>query len=79
MRVKYRVYPGNVTDDSGERHTVYGIEAISDTGAVSVYRDLFFDEVKARQLAELCNSSRLALIHLADVVDDALAKERGLG
>ncbi len=59
--------------------TVYGIEAVSKQGRVlKSYPDLFFDREEAVAFVELCNTEELMLVHLEDVVEDALAAQYSL-
>lgn len=60
-----------------ESHTGYGICAsVTCCGKqipVCVFHDLSADEFSVRQLIRRCNTGRLSLWHLRDVIDDFLA------
>ena len=73
MTIRYILRTDTVTDEDNQRHTVYGITALDGRGAeISSFHDIFFDKRKAEDFIELCNSEKLELIHLADVVEDIL-------
>lgn len=70
----YRMQKNTVQDEKKQVYTVYGIEAIDCTGKVlSSFPDVFFDRQAAERFVGLCNDGKLSLIHLRDVVADALA------
>ena len=70
----YRMQRNTVQDEKKQVHTVYGIEAIDSAGKVlSSFPDVFFDRQAAERFVGLCNDGKLSLIHLRDVVADALA------
>lgn len=63
-----------IYDEDANKYTVYGIEAVDSKGKVLLsFSDIFFDKQKAEHFVNLCNENDLELIHLADVVEDALA------
>lgn len=70
----YRMQKNTVQDERKQMHTVYGIEAIDSAGKIlSSFPDVFFDRQTAERFVSLCNNGKLSLIHLRDVVADALA------
>ena len=74
MPCTYRMRKDSIYDEDGNKYTVYGIEAVDPNGNVLVsFPDIFFDKQKAEHFVNLCNKNVLELIHLADVVEDALA------
>lgn len=56
------------------RYVAYGIRAVngSDGSILAVIGDAFRNEQEARALAERCTAGQLAVVHLRDVVEDAL-------
>ncbi len=76
MEIVYRLKTDNIYDEEGCLHTVYGIVAIDTFGnEIKSLADVFFDKEKAEQLVTLCNKENLSLIHLEDVVEDALTEQ----
>ncbi len=60
-------------DEEGKSHTLYGIDAIDNKGlTVLSFPGVFCDKAKAVDLIKLCNEGDLSIIHLANVVEDAL-------
>lgn len=79
MNYSYYLKENKISDELGEKHTVYGIEAISKTGDVlQSFADIFFDRKKAERLVTLCNDGELSLLHFADAVEDALIEQNAL-
>ncbi len=73
MQVKYVMRTDVIKDEENRKHTVYGITALDSFGnTLETYEDIFFDKQKAEKFVELCNSEELELIHLQNVVEDAL-------
>lgn len=73
MTLTYCMRKDTVQDEDGREHTVYGIEAIADGGeTLASYPDVFFNKDKAEHLIGLCNKGGLSLVHLRDIIDDAL-------
>ncbi len=76
MNTIYRLKTDSIYDEEGCLHTVYGIVAVDTFGRViKSFSDVFFDKVNAEHLVTLCNREKLSLIHLEDVVEDALAEQ----
>ena len=76
MNYIYRLNETTVTDEEGKKHIVYGIDAIDKFGNVlASYTDIFFDRTKAENFVALCNECELELIHLPDVVEDAITEQ----
>lgn len=73
LRITYILRTDIVKDEENAEFTVYGITALNNDGKVlDTYSDIFFDKQKAIEFVSLCNSEKLELIHLKDVVEDAL-------
>ena len=73
MPYTYRLRKDLVLDEEGKEYIVYGIEAVNRGKKIlSSFSDIFFDRQKAETFVKLCNESKLELIHLADVVEDAI-------
>lgn len=69
----YRMRQDTVCDEDGAPHTVFGIEAVtSDDEILMSFPDVFFEIEKAQDFVRLCNEGHLSLLHLPDVVEDAL-------
>ena len=74
MSYTYCMRKDTIHDEDGKRYTVYGIEAVNSKGKIlESFPDIFFDRQEAKRFVNLCNENDLELIHLADVVEDALA------
>ncbi len=73
MTHSYRLVKGFVYDEENKEYVTYGIEAVDPFGrVVKSFSDVFFDKAKAEHLVTLCNSEKLSIIHLEDVVEDAI-------
>lgn len=73
MKVKYILRTDIVTDNRNQKYTTYGISAINNINNVlKTFPHIFFSKDKAEEFVELCNDEKLELIHLQDVVEDAL-------
>ena len=76
MTYIYRLNETTVTDEEGIKHVVYGIDAIDMCeNILDTYTDIFFDRLKAEEFVALCNECKLELIHLPDVVEDAITEQ----
>lgn len=76
MSYTYYLNERVICDESGKQYIVYGIEAVSSTWIVlQSFPDIFFSKHKAEHLVDLCNKDKLDLVHLLDVVEDALAEQ----
>ena len=76
MNYIYRLNETTVTDEEGKKHIVYGIDAVDKRGNIlASYTDIFFDRTKAENFVALCNECELELIHLPDVVEDAITEQ----
>ena len=59
-----------------QKYTVYGIDAVNNNGYIlESHTDIFFDRLKAEKFISLCNDCELELIHLPDVVEDAITEQ----
>ncbi len=73
MQVKYTLRTDIVTDEDNNKHTVYGVDALDRfENVLESVADIFFDKLKAEEFIKLCNEEKLELIHLEDVIEDAL-------
>ena len=73
LHIKYTLRTDVVEDEEKTEFIVYGITAINDNRlTLDTFPDIFFDKQKAINFVNLCNSEKLELIHLKDVVEDAL-------
>lgn len=73
MQVKYILRTDVVTDEENQKYTVYGITALDRFGNVlKTFEDIFFKKQKAEKFIDLCNSEKLELVHLQDVIEDIL-------
>ena len=71
MQVKYTLRTDILNDESNQKHTVYGINALDSFGnLLETIEDIFLSKEKAEEFIELCNEEKLELIHLQNVVDD---------
>ncbi len=69
----YKVIEGIVYDEENNAYKVYGISASNEKGEViKSYDDVFFEEEEAIKLVKACNDGKLSVIHLEDVIEDAL-------
>ena len=73
MQVFYVLRVDTITDEDYCAYTVYGITALDDRGnELKTYKDLFFNKQKAEEFVDLCNTKAVELIHLQDMVEDAM-------
>ena len=76
MPYTYRLRKDFVLDEEGKECIVYGMEAVNRGKKIlSSFSDIFFDKQKAKTFVNLCNEGKLELIHLTDVVDDAITEQ----
>ncbi len=76
MTCLYKLTTDFVYDEENQEHITYGIAAVDPFGKViKSFSDVFFDKTKAEHLVTLCNKEKLSLIHLEDVVEDALTEQ----
>ena len=76
MNYIYRLNKTTVTDQERIKHIVYGIDAVDKCGNIlDSYTDIFFDRIKTERFVALCNECELELIHLPDVVEDAITEQ----
>ncbi len=76
MTCLYKLTTDFVYDEENKKHVTYGIAAVDAFGRViKSFSDVFFDKAKAEHLVTLCNREKLSLIHLEDVVEDALTEQ----
>ncbi len=69
----YRLAECTVYDEDGSAYRAYGIEARDAVDNIwKSYPDLFFDRKPAEELVLACNEGELDIVHLEDVIEDAL-------
>lgn len=79
MSFTYHLRTDTIADEEGKEYTVYGISTISHNGnIVKSVPDIFFDVKLAENLVTKCNKYKLSLVHLMDVIDDALTEQYAL-
>ncbi len=73
MKYTYKMVSERKTDESGNKHTVYGVSVQTETGSFErVITDIFCDKKAAERFVEACNILSLDPEHLDDVIADAL-------
>lgn len=76
MHYTYRMKETCLCDEQGTKWTVYGVEAVDATGNIlSCFSDVFFDRESAKSFVRACNEQEVELLHIRDVVDDALVEQ----
>ena len=76
MNYIYRLNEITITDEEDIKHIVYGIDAVDKCGNIlTSYTDIFFDQTKTENFVALCNECELELIHLPDMVEDAITEQ----
>ena len=73
MMVEYFMRRDKVTDETGKRIVVYGIDVVIDDEVVRSVRDVFCDAADAERFIRLCNLLELNPVHLDDAIADAIA------
>lgn len=73
MGYTYHMRKDTNFDEAGKAFDVYGIEAKDVYGfTLASVSDIFFDLEKAKAFVKSCNYEKVELVHLLDVVEDAL-------
>ena len=76
MPYTYRLRKDTIHDEKGKEYIVYGIEAVNSKKKIlSSFSDIFFNRQKAEVFVNLCNECKLELVHLTDVVEDAITEQ----
>ena len=76
MSHTYRLNETTVKDKDGIIYTFYGIDAVNEKGKiVKSFTKIFYERSRAQDLVTLCNECELSIIHLANLVDDALYEQ----
>ena len=76
MSHTYRLNETTVKDKDGIIYTFYGIDAVNEKcKIVKSFTKIFYERSRAQDLVTLCNECELSIIHLANVVDDALYEQ----
>ncbi len=77
MKAVYFLRSDVITDESGKKYTVYGVdlrESCDPAAAIlKSVPDIFFDLEEAQNFVNTCNALQLNPIHLMDVIEDVLA------
>ena len=74
MAVEYALRIDIFYDKEENPHLIYGVNAFEDGEIRQVFPGIFLDRSKAEEFITLCNSEKLEIIHLPDVVRDLLLK-----
>lgn len=74
MDCRYTIRKDEVQDESGQTHTVYGVEAWLGAKKIRCIPDVFFVRRRAEDFVYRCNTYELSLVHLMDVIEDVLAE-----
>lgn len=62
-----------IVDEEGKEHTVYGLDVTSETGfLLKSIPDIFTSPRQMEKLIEVLNAAQPHLIHLRDIVEDAV-------
>lgn len=70
----YKLGSGYIFDEDGNAVVTYGIVAVDSEGNIlKSVPDVFLDKAQAEKFIRLCNSQKLELIHLLDVIEDELS------
>ncbi len=78
--IKYRLTKSVRCDEEGEKYIVYGVKATGLFGrTIKAFPNVFSDRERAKKFVKLCNDQRLSLIHLGDVVEDAVEEQHCIG
>lgn len=73
MQCIYRLKEDSIIDEEGQKRNTYGIEALDNCGnQLKSVSDIFLDRKKAEDFINLCNEKKLSLIHLMDIIEDAI-------
>ena len=79
MSYTYHLRTDFILDEEGNKHIVYGVSAIQTDGTILMsVSDVFFDAQQAKAFVACCNQYEVSLIHLMDVIDDALTEQYAL-
>ncbi len=72
----YRMKEEVLRDEQGIARKVYGIEAVDEAGNVLFrFPDMFFDLEKAKAFVHMCNEQQVELVHIHDVISNAIAEQ----
>lgn len=73
----YDVREDSITDEDGKIRPTFGVDVLegSTEGVrfIRSIRDVFLSRSEAERFVGLCNSLGLSLIHLDDVIEDAIS------
>lgn len=72
----YHLRQDVISDENGDKITVYGIEVPgAENQLPGLFQDIFFDRRKAENFVNLCNECELELKHFKDAVEDAVTEQ----
>lgn len=72
LECRYELRTDAIYDEENQIHTVYGVDAWCGSELKNSVPDVFFDRMAAEDFVHRCNKYALSLIHLMDVIEDAL-------
>ena len=76
MYYTYQMREDCLRDEQGAEWIVYGLDAIDAQGHVLFsFADIFFDRESAKNFVQICNEQKVELLHIQEVVDDALVEQ----
>ena len=76
MSYIYQLNETITENKNGISSTAYGIDAVTKKGKIKAsFVNIFRDRKEAEKFVALCNECELSLIHLANVVEDALYEQ----
>ena len=76
MNITYRIRNDEICDQNGNKYTVFGVDVFDDEEKIiKSVKDIFFDYAQAQDFVRRCNTEKLELIHLDDVVYNEIVKQ----
>lgn len=73
MQHIYSLRKDELFDEYGTLYIGYGIDALNlENRIVISVPDIFLDESEAIRFADTCNALKLNIVHLYDVIEDAI-------
>lgn len=74
MQLTYEMTENTFTNNDGTHINIYGIKAVGKIGfkkkILAYIPNIFIDKDNAKEFISLCNTEKLELRHLKNVVDD---------
>lgn len=68
----YRVNSAVIVDEQGDRHVVYGVDAVNGRKIIISVKNIFCERHRAEKLADDCNRFGVDVVHLIDIICDML-------